>query len=192
MKISKYIILSLGLFLGFSASSMAMGIPEVYISGAFAKSKSKMDVETESNLDSIKKNFDTNSYLLSLGIRPLNVPVFGNFRVEAQYLGALSGDANKDNQYALVVYYDILRIIPFINPYIGVGAKYASYKFNSIEDLKQKNKSLYTFHAGLVGETPIAPLGFFVEYRYSNTMNSNTFKMNSSDVMLGLRYYILK
>ncbi|MCL2567033.1 MAG: hypothetical protein FWE18_02915 [Alphaproteobacteria bacterium] len=194
MKIAKNFILTLGLFLGLATPSMAV-LPQVYIGGAAVNKSSKAEFKIADNHNA-NDNFNTTSYLFSLGIRPINlpIPIISDLRVEAQYLGALS-NSNKNSQYGLVLYYDILRFIPFINPYVGVGTQYASYKFDKISDINKKNKSLYTFHAGLTGKIPVVPLDVFLEYRYTTSGSSNSsigsYKVSSNDVMFGLRYYLL-
>ncbi|MDR2007998.1 MAG: hypothetical protein LBQ34_03380 [Alphaproteobacteria bacterium] len=194
MKSLKYFILVLGLSLGFSTGAMAV-LPQLYIGGAVSEKNSTAEFNTPSDTK-YKSSFNTTSYLLSLGIRPINlpIPIISNFRVEAQYLGALSG-SNKDSQYGLVLYYDILRFIPFVNPYVGVGTQYATYKFNNVSDVNNKSKSLYTLHAGLTGKIPVLPLDVFLEYRYTTSGNASSnvgsYKVSSNDVMLGLRYYVL-
>lgn len=197
IKIAKKITLALLLSIGLTSASWAI-LPEVYVGGAYAQKKSKI----ETNFEDAKENFDTKSYLLSVGIRPINLPIIGNFRIEAQNLGAVSGQ-NKDSQYGLVLYYDILRIIPIVNPYVGVGVQYATYKFDNKDDFtNKKSKGLYTLHAGLTASIPVLPLDLYAEYRYTTTTSKSSsevsgvgvikYDVKSSDFMIGARYYIFK
>jgi opacity protein-like surface antigen len=190
---TKKIMLALILSLGFTSVSWAV-LPEVYIGAGYVQKKSIIDT----NSDGSDEKFNNQSYLISLGVRPLGfLPILGNFRVEAQNLGALSG-SNKDTQYGLVLYYDILRIIPIVNPYVGMGVQYATYNFDNTADFyDKKSKGLYTLHAGLNASIPALPLDLYVEYRYTTTTSNSSagalsYDIKSNDFMIGARYYILK
>ncbi len=174
-------------------------VPDIYIGGAIYSGENKIkDVyNNNSSIGTRDGTFKNKSYLLSIGIRPIDLPILGNFRFEGSYSGSISGD-NAASKYGLVMYFDLFRFIPIINPYIGLGYSNTSYDFkDSYKNLKN-NVGEYSMHGGLNISPPFIPFDVYLEYKYfvagdSFAVNKlNSYKVEGSNIMLGARFYFLK
>ncbi len=187
MKKSLLIYTIFVLLLSINSYSMPL-VPDIYVSAG--ANYSKVDVST----GGVKTKDSDMAYLLSLGIRPLDVPIFGGLRVEGQYNIRPSNSA-LGNSYGLVLYYDVLRIIPFVNPYFGIGLN--NTKLNSSVDYVNDSQTAFSWHLGLNFELPITGLGVFGEFRninvkYNDNIQDEYVKAKNYDTLIGLRYYFLK
>ncbi len=87
---------------------------------------------------------------LSLGIRPLDLPIIGGLRLEETF--AINHDASyfdSSTYNKTAIYYDLFRFIPIVNPYLGVS-------FLPGIDLGT--------HAGLTFKIPMVPFYFDAEF----------------------------
>jgi hypothetical protein len=165
-----------------------MFVPDIYGSVGVMNSSSKRTYYSDVSTTNLS------NYQVSLGIRPLDVPILGGLRLEAQY-----NSGNSSNLYSAVLYYDILRIIPFVNPYIGVGmiaSKLNSDVYSSLGVSDSDNALSY--HIGLDFVLPITGLNLFLELRemkfdYGQAVNSlSNLKIQKIDTIFGIKYYFLK
>jgi hypothetical protein len=167
-------------------------VPDVYFSAGYLNSESKITVK---DIDTTSEKISGNGALVSLGIRPLDLPIIGGFRGELQYFGVYSGDI-KNNAYGFAIYYDFFRFIPIVNPYIGVS--YYSNKYSFSESVDYNKKSLVSMNAGLNVSIPVLPIDIFAEYRrvgesFDKAFNTpNGININKNEYIIGMRYYILK
>ncbi len=87
---------------------------------------------------------------VSLGIRPLDLPIIGGLRLEETF--AINHNASyfdSGNYNKTSIYYDLFRFIPIVNPYIG---------FSLLTDID------FGAHAGLTFKIPMVPLYFDTEF----------------------------
>lgn len=159
-------------------------VPDIYLSVGSSYSDEKI------SFFGLKTTDSSFSYDVSLGIRPLDIPVLGGFRLEVQYSGA---STYLQHSYGTILYYDILRIIPLINPYVGLGSYLSSLKSGSYQ-----NDNGLSYHVGFDIVLPVVGLNLFLEYRgmnfkyLANDSNNPALKMKKLDTIFGLKYYFIK
>lgn len=188
---SKTIFLLISLLYVGNASAMPL-VPDIYVSAGLNYSTSNLKY-TDISTTSTTKASDM-AYLLSLGIRPIDVPILGGLRVEGQY-NARGSSSTIGNSYGLVLYYDVLRIIPFVNPYFGLGINNTT--LNSSTDYKSDSNTGYSWHLGVNVELPVSGFGLFGEFRnisvkYNGDVQDSVVKAQNYDTLIGIRYYFLK
>ncbi len=122
------------MFLIFATKINAIGLPLVDIYGKYGY-----------------ENYEGKSISnLSLGIRPLDLPIIGGLRLEETFAINHSASYFEENNYIkTAIYYDLFRFIPIVNPYLGVS-------FLSNID--------FGAHAGLTFKIPMVPLYFDTEF----------------------------
>lgn len=153
-----------------STSAKAIVLPDIYVGGGYINSDSNVKIRSNDTIYTTSRS--GNGILLLAGIRPisLRIPVLNGIRLDFQYRSDLSGDI-KTSSYGTVLYWDIIRIIPFVDPYIGIGIHRADIRFdNQLKDergFRNTNENTYSGHVGLNFNLPVIPFNIFVEYRAS-------------------------
>ena len=177
-------------------------VPDLYIWGGAINSNTKIHLSDfqvpRLNIADYISGGDAKSNNTGLafgfGVRPIDLPVVGGFRIDLQYSNNFNKEA-KNEMYGAVLYYDILRIIPIVHPYLGVGVYSSSLnKADVVDVVNQKTTpSQVSFNVGLEASIPI--LGhMFAEYRFINSDFSGLFAskgIQNQDIMLGFKYYII-
>ncbi len=195
MKFKLKVVLLLSLFsIGFNSVGVcAMLVPDIYGS---------LGVMHSSEKNTFFGNSDTtkvSNYHLALGIRPLDIPIVGGFRIEGQYDSHFRS-TDIDSVYGAVLYYDILRIIPIVNPYIGVGMMTSKLNNSTARDFGVSDSDkAFSYHIGLDFSLPIVGLNLFLEARqmkfdYAKELNTtlSDLKIKKIDTIFGIKYYFLK
>ena len=177
-------------------------VPDLYVWGGVINSNTKINFSDFQmpgiNIADYISGGDTKSnntgLALGFGIRPIDLPVVGGFRIDLQYSNNFNKEA-KNEMYGAVLYYDILRIIPIVHPYVGLGVYSSSLNKADVMDVvnQKATPSQVSFNVGLEASIPI--LGhMFAEYRLINSDFSGLFAtkvIQNQDIMLGFKYYII-
>ncbi|MFL1780603.1 hypothetical protein ABSA28_00293 [Candidatus Hepatincolaceae symbiont of Richtersius coronifer] len=214
--INKFIKLPLVLgtllaFLAFTETKAAIFIPDLYISGGILSSTTSVSSVTAlstTTIESTKGNSE--GLFFTLGLRPIDLPIVGGFRGDLQYYLDAYAQNVKRSSYGAVIYFDFLRILP-INPYIGVGITNTNSNLKNIsnrgyigEDY-ERSKGGASAHIGVNLDIPFFPLDVFIEYRKvkkslgayfrgnsHNLSGANKYNASSDDILIGVKYYIIK
>lgn len=175
--IKKTLLLSSLFVLLASKTALAIPfVPSVYVSAGL--SNSSVNTYTITDVTNSTKSPAKSSMALNaaIGITPLNVPILNIFRIEAQYFNNFNNSNFGVTQYGATLFTD-LKIIPFVNPYIGVGYHTGTIKLNNglsgidenLVKLVSYNKSAtnnaVSVHAGATAKIPFLGFGVFAEYK---------------------------
>lgn len=174
-------------------------IPDVYISAGYNMGSSEIkyyNTGTSTAKDTFSES--ANNYQFTLGIRPLDMPIFGGFRFEATYDVPTSSNI-EDKDIGLVLFYDF-RILPIVTPYIGVGYHFDNYNFGDIAGLSpdaSTDNHSYSFHVGADFAIPATSLSVFAEYEFQQTHTRATtddfskYGIQNQSITIGLKYYLI-
>lgn len=192
------IVVVLLLMTGVSAKATAL-VPDVYISAGYNMGSSEIKYYNEST-GNYKDTYSetTDNYQFAIGIRPLDMPIFGGFRFEASYDVPVSSNI-EDTDVGLGLYYDF-RILPIVTPYIGVAYHFDHYNFGDISGLPagmDNDNHSYSFHVGADFAIPATSLSIFADYEFQQTHTHATtddpskYGINNQSITFGLKYYII-
>ncbi|MGV3278894.1 hypothetical protein ACFX5K_04525 [Rickettsiales bacterium LUAb2] len=193
-------------------------LPNLYVSGAMVSGNGGLkNIKLENNTDNFSVNKvdnQNNGFMFAAGISPnLPIPIIGSLRGQFEYSRNFNNNA-RGNMYGVGVYYDVLKIIPIVTPYIGASFMYyqANTRFElsgndgkSVSLFDKVNQPLAAFTVGANFDIPFIPLQVFAEYKYITSsvfssnikvINDNNISVKSADfksnsIVLGLKYNII-